>query len=185
MHLFRTAAALLALAALAPIARAQDAPQYVAAPALQGTVWAGGTPTTLAALKGKVVILTFWTNGCINCQRALPFWQKWSKMYLPSDVAIVSVHTPELEAERDIDAVRRYVKEQKLNFPVLIDNDLKNWNAYKVRYWPSTYLIDRQGRIRGLWEGELDWKKSGEWRRVEAGLQLLIREKASSGGTTN
>lgn len=165
-------------AATAPIKRAtQDA---LVAPELIGGPWVG-EPTTLAANRGKVVLLTFWTNQCINCKRTLPYWNHWAKKYgaagKSSDVAVVSVHTPELASERLLSGVQESVKRNGILFPVLTDNASKNWNAYNVQVWPTTILIDKQGRIRNRWEGELDWENSGEYKRVGTAIEALRREK--------
>ncbi|MBC8136928.1 MAG: redoxin domain-containing protein [Fibrella sp.] len=147
------------------------------APALgtNGT-WINGSPTTIAAQKGKVVILTFWTHGCINCKRTLPFWNSWAKQYSGKDVTVLSVHTPELKFERNVENVRRFTRERGLLFPVVTDNDFKSWNAYGVEAWPTTILIDKRGRIRARWEGELDWQGNGEYKKVETAIEQLRKE---------
>lgn len=130
----------------------------------------------------RVTILTFWTHGCINCRRTIPFWNDWAKRFATregktSDVAIVSVHTPETRSERSTASVRRFVKEKGILFPVVTDNSSMLWDAYNVQAWPTTILIDKQGRIRGHWEGELDFESSGEFKKVEKTIEALRREK--------
>lgn len=154
------------------------------APALaEGGVWINGKETTLAAQRGKVVLLTFWTFGCINCKRALPFWNAWAKRFRSASrpgvagVTMLSVHTPEMPSERPVESVRRAVEEHRLAFPVVTDNEFKNWKAFAVRVWPTTILIDQQGRIRGRWEGELDWKGSGAYKMLERQIETVRREK--------
>lgn len=147
------------------------------APALSDGVWVNGKPTTLAAHRGKVVVLAFWTHQCINCKRTLPFWNRWAEKYAGKDVVVLSVHTPEFDSEKVPENVRRFSHEAGLRFPVVTDNDSKTWNAYRVRYWPTTFLIDRQGRIRYNWEGELDYRGSDEFRRVEQTIEALRKEK--------
>lgn len=161
-------------------AQSTRAPQ---APELIGTAksWLNTTkPITLAELKGKVVVVCFWTFGCINCKRTLPFWTQWAKKYegKDSEVVFVTIHTPELESERVVENVKKFIEKEKLPFPVLIDNDLANWKAWQQQWWPATYLIDKKGRVRGRWDGELDYKESGEYKRVERGIELLRSESA-------
>src|SRR5579862_875382 len=100
------------------------------APALAPGEWVNGAPTTIAAQKGKVVVLLFWTYECINCEHNLGFWNDWAKEYKNSDVAVISVHTPELPAERVHANVRAFASEHRLVFPVITDNNAATWRAY-------------------------------------------------------
>ncbi len=152
--------------------------RFAAAPPLASGVWANGAPTTIADQRGKVVLLAFWTHECINCQRTIPFWNNWVKRYgKASGVTVLSVHTPELASERKIENVRRYTREKGIVFPVVTDNDYASWKAYNVNAWPTTILIDKQGRVRDRWEGELGYEKSGEYRNVERAIEALRKEK--------
>ncbi len=172
---------LAAGASLAVMAGVLAGPSFPTAPPLASggqQQWVNGVPTTLAAQKGKVVVLAFWTHQCGNCKATLPYWNGWADKYGKNgDVAVLSVHTPELPAERSPEAVRAFVRERGIRFPVVTDNDSKIWNAYHVQAWPTTILIDKQGRVRGRWEGELNWQNSGEFRRVEQGIEMLRKEK--------
>lgn len=184
---FEVGAAFAILAALVTVgaltmtqANAQDgvavAP-YRTAPALAGGTWINTSqPTTIAAQKGKVIVLAFWTHQCINCKRTIPFWNGWAKKYVGTNVSVISVHTPEIPEERKIANVRRFVQTKGITFPVLTDNDYASWNAYKVTAWPTTILIDKQGRIRARWEGELNYDNSGQYRTVEAAIEALRKE---------
>jgi len=126
---------------------------------------------------GHIYVLTFWTTHCINCERTLPIWNAWAKKYTAAgDVALISVHTPETRWERDPATVARTARQRGLVFPILIDNDEKNWDAYSVQSWPTTLLIDKQGRIRNRWEGELNFENSNLYRQVEAQIEILRRE---------
>lgn len=147
------------------------------APPLSSGVWVNGTPTTVAAQRGKVVVLLFWTHQCINCKHNLGFWNDWSRKYQGTDVAVLSVHTPETASERRIANVRRFVKERGLLFPVVTDNDSKTWNAFGVQSWPTEILIDKTGRVRAKYEGELDWQKSGEYKVVAQKIEALRAER--------
>ncbi len=147
------------------------------APALQGSTWSVGKPTTLASLKGKVVLLSFWTTRCINCQRTVPYWAGWAKQAAKSDdFSVVTVHTPEFGNERPVKVSHDYATAHGLNVPVLVDNDRKNWDAYNIEFWPTTILIDKKGVVRGRWEGELNYDKSGTFREVDSLLAKLRKE---------
>lgn len=140
---------------------------------LQGE-WVNGAPTTLTAQRGKVVVLTFWTFECSNCQRTLPRWNDWAKRYGPgSDVAVLSVHAPESSSQSSPEAVRRFVLENDLRFPVVRDNEFRTWQAFGVRAWPTTLLLDRRGRVAGRWEGDLE--STGAYKEVERRIEALRR----------
>jgi thiol-disulfide isomerase/thioredoxin len=148
------------------------------APALREGTWSVGKPTTLASLKGKVVLLSFWTTRCINCQRTVPYWAGWAKQATGShDFAVVTVHTPEFSNEKPVKVSHDYATSHGLNVPVLVDNDRKNWDAFNIEFWPTTILIDKNGIVRGRWEGELNWQGSGDYKKVEAAIALLRKEK--------
>ncbi|MDX1933164.1 MAG: redoxin domain-containing protein [Capsulimonadales bacterium] len=125
----------------------------------------------------RVTVLAFWTHGCINCERTVPFWNDWAKRYAEKGVSIISIHTPELDFERKPENVRRYVREKGIVFPVAIDNDSAVWNAYGVRVWPTTILLDAKGREQARWEGELDYNKSGGYKRFERRIEQLLRRR--------
>jgi thiol-disulfide isomerase/thioredoxin len=128
------------------------------APALTGKDWINLDSSDRArviALKGHVTILHFWTFECINCEHNLPYYAKWQKGYATSDVQVIGIHTPELSDERDPANVKAAVKRLGITYPVLIDGESTNWNAYHQEYWPTVYLIDKHGNIRYKWAGEL------------------------------
>ncbi len=147
------------------------------APALSSGVWVNGAPTTVAAQRGKVVVLLFWTHQCINCKHNLGYWNEWAKKYRGTDVTVLSVHTPETASERRIANVRRFVKERALLFPVVTDNDSQSWNAFGVQSWPTEILIDKGGRVRAKYEGELNWQGSGEYKVVAQKIEALRAER--------
>ena len=174
----------LALAALAALsltytacAQEPTSAKSKPAPELVGSLWVNGAPVKLADLKGKVVILGVWTFECINCQRTIPYWNGWAKKYAGKDVVVVTIHTPEVDSERDPKSVEAFAKKKGLVFPILIDNDQKNWKNWTVRMWPSMVLIDKKGQTRAAWEGELDWKGSGAYKDVERAIEALRKEK--------
>ena len=144
----------------------QPAPMNVAAPEFVGGPWlntSGDQPISLRSRRGKVTIVHFWTFGCFNCRNNLPVYARWHKRFAVKDVVIVGVHTPETLAERLSANVVRHVKDFKIEYPVLLDQSATNWNRWQQRYWPTVYLIDRQGKIRFRWIGELNYGgKQGE-----------------------
>jgi len=128
----------------------------------------------LSELRGKVVIVNFWTYGCINCIRNLPHYRKWHAQ-LPRDrAAMVAFHTPETEAEFDVTKIKRAAKEKSLDYPIAVDNQKENWSAWGNSVWPSVYLIDKQGYVRYWWYGELNWQgAAGEAKMLERVYQLM------------
>jgi cytochrome c biogenesis protein CcdA/thiol-disulfide isomerase/thioredoxin len=114
----------------------------------------GGRPLSMSALRGKVVLIDFWTYSCINCQREVPHLEAWYKTYRPFGLVVVGVHTPEFGFERDITNVRAAVHDQGITYPVAIDNSYLTWESYDNSQWPSQYLIDQTGQLRYLYAGE-------------------------------
>ena len=156
----RTAICLAAM--LAGCSRAGDPPPKAEpAPELTGVAaWINSEPLKPADLKGRVVIVHFWTHGCINCIHNYPHYRKWAKDFKDKDVTMIGIHTPEFDREKDLDRIKKKAKENDLTFPIAVDNDGANWKAWRNRYWPCVYLVDRKGTIRYHWEGELG--KDGE-----------------------
>lgn len=135
--------------------------------------WINSAPLKLQDLRGKVVVVTFWTFGCINCIHNLPHYRKWYAQ-LPRDrVTMIAFHTPETPAEYDFENLKRAVREQDLQFPIAVDNGKDNWKAWGNNIWPSVYVIDKQGYVRNWWYGELNWQgaRQGDLRHLpHAGL---------------
>jgi thiol-disulfide isomerase/thioredoxin len=150
------------------------------APELTGiSQWIGSDGFKLADLKGKVVVLHFWTFGCINCQHNLPYYNKWQEDFAKKDVQIVGVHTPETSAEADATNVAAEVKRLNIKYPVAVDSASATWKAYENRYWPSVYLIDKQGNIRYRWDGELEYQDAGGDKAMRAKIKELLAEGKS------
>ncbi len=142
-----------------------------AMPPLDGAVqWLNSPPLTAEALRGKVVLVDFWTYSCINCLRALPYVQAWAQKYRDQGLVVIGVHAPEFAFERDIGNVTRAAKQLGVTYPVAIDNDYAIWKAFGNQYWPAHYFIDAQGRIRYHHFGE------GEYEQSERVIQQLLRE---------
>ncbi len=124
-------------------------------PSLAGaTDWLNSPPLTPQGLKGKVVVIDFWTYSCINCLRSIPYVRAWAEKYKDHGLVVIGVHTPEFAFERNVANVRAAVSDLKIGYPVAIDNDYKIWRAFDNEYWPAHYFIDAQGRIRHSHFGE-------------------------------
>ncbi|MEI8393918.1 MAG: cytochrome c biogenesis protein DipZ [Rhodospirillaceae bacterium] len=142
-----------------------------AMPALTGaTGWLNSRPLSTESLRGKVVLLDFWTYSCINCLRALPHVRAWAEAYKDAGLVVIGVHAPEFAFEKNPDNVARAVRELKLTYPVAIDNEYALWRAFDNHYWPAHYFIDAQGRIRGHHFGE------GEYEHSEQIIRQLLAE---------
>ncbi|GAC1505328.1 MAG: hypothetical protein NVS1B3_03410 [Candidatus Dormibacteraceae bacterium] len=164
----------LSLTGSAPIQSPLKASGPVA-PEFVGIVdWENSPPLKLASLRGKVVLVDFWTYSCINCQRTIPFVRQWWEKYKTSGLLIVGVHSPEFDFEKNIDNVRRAVKDYGVSWPVAVDSNMATWNAYSNHYWPAEYLIDRAGQIRHTHLGE------GEYDVTESAIQALLAEGGGS-----
>ncbi|WP_447784054.1 cytochrome c biogenesis protein DipZ [Stenotrophomonas bentonitica] len=157
--------------------RAADAPAGAELP-VEGTLpsldgatgWLNGPPLTAEGLRGKVVLVDFWTYSCINCLRALPYVREWEQRYRDQGLVVIGVHAPEFAFERNLGNVQRAVKELKIDYPVAIDNEFAIWRGFNNRYWPAHYFIDAQGRIRAHHFGE------GNYAQSERIIRQLLRE---------
>jgi cytochrome c biogenesis protein CcdA/thiol-disulfide isomerase/thioredoxin len=145
-------------------------------PPLDGPVqWLNSPPLTREALKGKVVLVDFWTYSCINCLRSLPYVEAWAQKYQAQGLVVIGVHTPEFAFEKDVGNVRKAVRDLGVTYPVAIDNDHAIWRAFNNEYWPAHYFIDGQGRIRGHHFGE------GDYAQSEKIIQRLLAENGAAG----
>lgn len=145
-----------------------DAPELVG---LQD--WINSNPQTLEGLKGKVVMVDFWTYSCINCIRNNPYIEQWYNAYKDDGFVVIGVHAPEFAFEKQVGNVRKAVKDQKLTYPVALDNDFSTWNAFENRSWPTSYLIDAEGKVRRIHEGE------GQYKESEQAIRSLLQEKGA------
>jgi thiol-disulfide isomerase/thioredoxin len=171
-------AAILVAGLFAGTAAAEPAPPY-AAPEFTATAaadWLNSPPLTLASLRGQVVLLDVWALECLNCHRSVPWLLDTEKRHAARGLRVIGVHTPEFEHEKDRAAVLRKVKELGLGHPVMLDNDARYWNALGNRYWPTFYLLDRQGRVRGVYIGEMRAARP-ETRALEEQLVVLLDEQ--------
>ncbi len=144
-------------------------------PAFTGaTTWINSPPLTPAQLRGKVVVVDFWTYSCINCLRALPYVRAWAEKYKDQGLVVIGVHTPEFAFEKSETNVRDAVRRLGVDYPVAMDNDFAIWRAFKNQYWPAHYFIDAQGRIRHHHFGEGDYEGS------ERVIQQLLKEAGAA-----
>ena len=142
------------------------------------TGWLNSEPLTPAGLRGKVVLVDFWTYTCINWLRELPYARAWAEKYSGHGLVVIGVHTPEFSFERNVDNVRRAVQDMRIDYPVATDNDYAVWGAFGNHYWPALYFADAQGRIRHHHFGE------GEYGQSEMVIQQLLAEAGSTGAGT-
>lgn len=137
---------------------------------IPGGVWFNSDPLTLKELKGKVVIIDFWTYSCINCQRTIPYLRNWYESYKDKGLVIIGVHSPEFEFEKNKDNVAQAITDFQLKYPVVQDNNFATWQAYNNRYWPAKYIIDKSGYVRYTHFGE------GAYDETEQVIQELLQE---------
>ncbi len=143
------------------------------APEITSSAWVNSEPQSLDSLRGKVVLVEFWTFGCFNCRNVEPQVTEWHQRYADQGLVVIGIHSPEFAFEKDVEAVRRYVKEHEIRYPVAIDNDFTNWKRFRNRYWPAMYLIDHRGGIRYVRIGE------GGYAQTERVIQTLLAEAMS------
>jgi thiol-disulfide isomerase/thioredoxin len=159
-----------ALAALrAGALRANALPDFGAAPEFAGIErWLNSEPLSLARLRGRVVLVDFWTYACVNCVRTLPHVNRWASRYEADGLTVVGVHTPEFPFERSTPNLEAAIRRLGVRHAVAQDNRYATWKAYDNQYWPAAYLVDARGRIRYKHFGE------GEYERTESVIQALL-----------
>lgn len=158
-------------AACGAYAQAKQAPEF---PPRSAEGWINSSPITLASLRGKVVLIDFWTFECWNCYRSLPGLDHVEAKYRDQGLAVVGVHSPEFAREKVISSIRDKVREFKISYPVMVDSDHAYWNAMQNSYWPAFYLIDRNGRISAIYAGETHAGDS-QARSIETAIELLLK----------
>jgi cytochrome c biogenesis protein CcdA/thiol-disulfide isomerase/thioredoxin len=150
-------------------------PDYGVAPQFAGiSAWLHSRPLTLEQLRGKVVLVDFWTYSCINCLRTLPHLEAWDRRYRKAGLVIVGVHTPEFAFEHVVSNVREASRKLGVRYPVAIDNDYRTWDAYRNDAWPAEYLIDRRGHVREVKKGE------GRYDETERSIRTLLGESGTA-----
>ncbi|MGA2657813.1 MAG: redoxin domain-containing protein [Verrucomicrobiota bacterium] len=170
---------LLALGAGAAAQTGPSGPGGPPAPELAGNAWlnlTNGGRLSLASRKGKVTVVHFWTFDCINCKHNLPWYRQWRRRFASQGLEVIGIHTPETAAERDPAKVAKKVKELGIDYPVLLDPDRANWDRWQQRYWPAIWLLDKQGRVRYCWEGELEYQGAGGSSKMTDLIRSLLSE---------
>lgn len=142
---------------------------HIKAPEVISDAWLNTKPVRIADLRGNVVLVEFWTFGCSNCRHVEPHVKEWYEQFHDSGLEIISIHSPEFGYEKELENVRQYVNRQGIRYPVAIDNNFANWRRYNNHYWPTLYLIDKQGYIRHKKIGEGDY--TGTEQRIRSLLQ--------------
>ncbi len=141
------------------------------APEFTNDTWVNSEPLRLTELKGKVLLVEFWTFGCYNCQNVEPYVKSWHDKFKDRGLVVIGVHSPEFGHERVLKNVRNYVREHSIQYAVAIDNDYTTWNSYRNHYWPAIYLIDKKGVIRYMRIGE------GDYDQTEKQIRDLLAER--------
>ena len=145
-------------------------------PSFEGaTEWLNSGPLTPSALRGKVVLVNFWTYSCINWIRQLPHIRAWAQKYAGQGLTVIGVHTPEFAFEHDIENIRRAARDMQVDYPIAVDTNYAIWQAFDNEYWPALYLADAQGVIRHRHFGE------GDYERSEAIIQQLLEQVGTPG----
>ena len=147
-------------------------PDLGPAPELTNDTWLNvDSPLRLADLRGKVILLEMWTFGCINCQNVMPSLKEWHNKYKDQGLVIIGNHYPEFSYEDNLDNLKSAIDRFDIQYPVAQDNDGATWRAYNNHYWPTLYLIDKQGHIRYVHIGE------GRYKETEENIKALLEEQ--------
>lgn len=140
------------------------------APSFHSSQWLNTKALNNKALKGKVVLVEFWTFGCYNCRNVEPYVKDWYRKYHQQGLEVVAIHSPEFPHEARIENVKKYLLKNNINYPVAIDNDFAIWKRFNNRYWPAMYLMDKKGVLRYYHFGE------GQYTVTEKMIQTLLQE---------
>lgn len=148
------------------------APEFAA-----GTEWFHSDPLTLQSLRGKVVIVHFYAFQCHNCHANFEIYKRWHEKWKDKGVVVIGIQSPETNQERSADAVLQAAEERSLKFPIIMDGEMKNWNAWANTMWPTVYVIDKHGYIRHWWQGELNWQGATGDKTIEEVVEAALAEK--------
>jgi peroxiredoxin len=138
--------------------------------------WINSDGEKLSDLRGQVVVVHFYCFGCINCIHNFPSYRNWLKHFQGRDVTIIGIHTPETQRERNVETIRQRAAAEQLDFPILVDTEKKNWNAWGNTMWPTVYLIDKRGYLRNWWQGELNWQGATGEQQMLQKIEALLAE---------
>ncbi|MGA7161773.1 MAG: redoxin domain-containing protein [Bacteroidota bacterium] len=144
------------------------------APEIKGGKWINSCPLILSELHGKVILVEFWTFGCNNCRNTIPHLKSWREKFNSDSLVIIGVHTPEFDLEKSPERVKRETRKLGIKYAVVTDNDYKTWDAYRQEYWPTLYLIDKNGTVRYVHIGE------GNYEDTQQKIILLLAESTGS-----
>jgi peroxiredoxin len=139
--------------------------------------WLNSDPLTAKNLQGKVVVVTFFTFDCINCKHNYPWYKKTWADLKDGDFVMIGIHTPETDPERNVETLKKRMKNAGLTFPIAVDNKKTMWQRYNNNYWPSVYIFDKQGIARWAWSGELGWKGATGEKQMRQKIDELLQEK--------
>ncbi|MFN7289204.1 MAG: redoxin domain-containing protein [Pirellula sp.] len=140
------------------------------------TEWFNSSPLTLESLKGKVVVIHFYAFQCHNCHANFEIYRRWHEKYADQGVVMIGIQSPETPDERDPAAVREAAKDRKLEFPIVMDREMKNWDRWANTMWPTVYVIDKRGYLRHWWQGELNWQGATADKTIEAVIEAALAE---------
>ncbi len=151
---------------------------YPMAPELAaGTEWFNSKPLTLESLRGKVVLVHFYAFQCHNCHANFEIYRRWHKQWNGKEVVVIGIQSPETNRERDPEAVRQAAMERHLEFPIIMDSEMKNWNAWANTMWPTVYVVDKHGYLRHWWQGELNWQGATGDKVIEQVVEAALAEE--------
>ncbi|QXH33021.1 thioredoxin family protein [Pseudomonas muyukensis] len=171
-RLLKAGGVVLALVGLGLAGHLLARDSYGPMPSLAGArQWLNSPPLQAQALKGKVLLVDFWTYDCVNCRRSLVHVNDWARRYGDQGLVVIGVHTPEYAYEQDIDSLRAQVRQLGIDYPVAVDNDYRIWNAWGNQFWPAHYFVDRQGQVRHVHFGE------GDYAGQEQVIRALLDER--------
>lgn len=154
-------------------------------PKIEGNIWIGTERVDLDALEGKVVLVDFWTYSCINCRRTIPHLREWYKKYKDEGLVLIGIHSPEFEFEKDPVNVEKAMRELGVIWPVVLDNEYKNWNNFDNHYWPAKFLADTKGDIAYTHFGEGSYEETEEKMRGLLGVEKEKRKSKEKAGHTH
>jgi peroxiredoxin len=148
-------------------------------PALLGDSqsWLNSPPLEPSALRGRVLVIHFFAFGCINCIHNYPTYREWQTAFAGKNVQLIGIHTPETKSEHNVETLKAKLKAEQLEFPVLVDNDKANWNAWGNSMWPSVYILDQHGYMRAFWAGELKWQGATGDAQMQKKINDLLAEQ--------
>lgn len=142
--------------------------------------WLNSSPLTIESLRGRVVVIHFFAFHCYNCKNNYPWYREWQEVFAGQEVTLIGIHTPEVPAEEDNAALQASLEEHGLKFPVAVDKKKTMWTAWYNNIWPAVYIIDKRGRLRFWWYGELNWQDAGNQKVARSQIELLLKEPAPS-----